>query len=388
MNPTLDTLDTLPRKANTQAASQLERLALEPKIAAPDKELSGNGKVSEAPAPANNHLRNTLAVVLLIAIAVGISAYYMKFVAPYETTDDAFIDAHVTAVAPQVAGRVVSLLVQDNQTVKKGDVLLEIDPRDYQVKVDQANASLAAAKSRLAQANAQYAVDQAKTEQELANVTAAEAEATRAEADYKRDVSIGTSGVSQSQTDLALAQARSSAAQVLVAQNKALAAKAQVGLSDASILTAKADVAQSEAALRKAELDLSYAHVTAPEDGYVTHRSVEPGAYVQTGQALLALVPREVWVVANFKETQLKSMRPGQTVEVKVDAYPGVTFKGHVDSIQAGTGAAFSLLPPENASGNYVKVVQRVPVKIVLDNADEGHLLGPGMSVEPAVRVK
>jgi membrane fusion protein, multidrug efflux system len=387
MNQALDTLDTLPRKANAQAASQFERLALEPKIATPDTDFVRNGKAPATSAPKKNHRRNIIGAVVLVAAAVTIGVYYVKNVAPYETTDDAFIDAHVTAVAPQVAGRVVSLLAQDNQSVKKGAVLLEIDPRDFQVKVDQAIANLAAAKSRLAQANAQYAVDQAKTEQELANVTATEAEATRAEADYKRALKIGTSGVSQSEIDLALAAARSTAAQVLVAKNKALAAKAQEGLSAASIQTAQADVEQNEASLRQAELDLSYTHVTAPEDGYVTHRSVEPGAYVQTGQALLALVPREVWVVANFKETQLKNMQVGQTVEVKVDAYPHVTFKGHVDSIQAGTGARFSLLPPENASGNYVKVVQRVPVKIVLDNLDAEHLLGPGMSVEPEVRV-
>ncbi len=194
--------------------------------------------------------------------------------------------------------------------------------------------------------------------------------------------------ISASQLDLAGTKARSAAAQVDAAQNKELAAEAQSALDKASIQTAAAEVQSSEAAVHQAELNLSYTQVKAPEAGYVTHRTVEAGAYVQTGQALLAIVPHQVWVVANFKETQLTDMRPGQPVEVRVDAYPQIKFTGHVDSIQRGSGASFSLLPPENASGNYVKVVQRVPVKIVLDKvSDPNIVLGPGMSVVPEVRV-
>ncbi|MDB6067903.1 MAG: Efflux transporter, family, subunit [Pedosphaera sp.] len=340
-----------------------------------------------APQKQNRRFQVLAGAGMLIA-GVAVAVYYLQFVAPYESTDDAFIEAHVTPVAPQVPGRVTRLLVSDNEAVKKGDVLLQIDPRDYQVKVDQAHANLTAATSRLEQAKAQFAVDQAKAQQELANVTATEAEANRAGADLKRYQSVEARAVSRSQIDLVETQARSSTAQVDVARNKARAAEAQVGLSKANIETAAADIRQNEAAVRQAELDLSYTQVVAPEDGLVTRRTVETGAYVQTGQALLAIVPRQVWVVANFKETQLAHMHAGQPVDIKMDAFPKIQFKGHVDSIQAGSGARFSMLPPENASGNYVKVVQRVPVKIVFDdNADTTRLLGPGMSVVPQVKV-
>ncbi|MBU6410719.1 MAG: HlyD family secretion protein, partial [Verrucomicrobia bacterium] len=182
--------------------------------------------------------------------------------------------------------------------------------------------------------------------------------------------------------------ATASEADVQAAQNKELSAEAQLSLDKAAIQTASAEVEKNQANIQQAELNLSYTQVKAPEDGYVTHRTVEAGSYVQTGQPLLAIVPQQVWVVANFKETQLTHMRPGQPVTVKVDAYPQIKFTGHVDSIQHGSGASFSLLPPENASGNYVKVVQRVPVKIVLNKiSDANVVLGPGMSVEPEVRL-
>lgn len=337
----------------------------------------------------NNRRRYVLGGILALAVSAAVGTYYIAEVAPYESTDDAFIEAHVTAVAPQVAGRVAKLLVDDNQEVKAGDVLVQIDPSDFQAKLDQERAGLAAAKGRLVQANAQLTVDQAKVEEEKANVIAAEAEAKRAAADSGRYQAVGRFGISESQLDLAATQAKSAAAEVTVAQNRELAAESQLGLTRANIQSAAAEVQRSEAAVRQAELDLSYTQVKAPEAGFVTHRSVESGAYVQTGQALLAVVPRDVWVVANFKETQLARMKAGQPVQVKVDAYPQVKFQGHVDSIQSGSGARFSLLPPENASGNYVKVVQRVPVKIVLDDAAASqYVLGPGMSVVPEVRTK
>ena len=337
----------------------------------------------------NNRRRNIVVGIAALAVTLAVGTYYLEFVAPYESTDDAFIESHVTPIAPQVSGRVEKLSVKDNQFVNAGDVLVQIDPSDYQAKLDQESANLLSAKSRLGQANAQLAVDQAKVEQEKANVIAAEAEAKRADADSKRYRAIGTSGVSESQIDLADTQARSADAEVIAARNKELAAESQVTLDQANIETASATVKSSEAAVRQAELDLSYTQVRAHESGYVTHRTVEADAYVQPGEALLAIVPKNVWVVANFKETQLNHMRAGQPVTLRVDAYPGIKFTGHVDSIQAGAGARFSLLPPENASGNYVKVVQRVPVKIALNNAeDTQHILGPGMSVVPEVRVK
>jgi membrane fusion protein, multidrug efflux system len=390
MNAT-ETMNTAPLKQNgslsfreiTPSVLPNNRLVIEPEAAEPDV----NGKSASAPKK-NNRRRHIYAAAAILAASVATGAYYFEFVAPYESTDDAFIEAHVTPLAPQVAGRVEKLFVTDNQEVKAGDVLLQIDPSDYQAGLDQARGALAAAKGQLGQANEQFTVDQAKVAQEKANVSAAQAEAAQAASDYKRYQAVGDQGISASQLDLSGTKAVSSAAEVQAAQNKELAVEAQASLDQAGIQTAAAEVQKNEADVRQAELNLSYTQVKAPEAGYVTHRTVEAGAYVQTGQALLAIVPHQVWVVANFKETQLTHMRPGQPVEVSMDAYPQIKFKGHVDSIQSGTGPRFSLLPPENASGNYVKVVQRVPVKIVLDKiSDASVVLGPGMSVEPEVRV-
>jgi membrane fusion protein (multidrug efflux system) len=326
-------------------------------------------------------------IALLIVVAVVV--YYFAFVAPYESTDDAFIEAHVTPIASQVSGRVGQLLMDDNQEVKTGGIVVKIDPRDYQTALDLARASLETARGRLEQASAQYKVDQAKVSQEKADVIAAQAEAWRAGTDNKRYQAVGDLAASKSQIDFADARAESTFAEVDSSRSKEMAAEAQVGLDTATIQTARADIQQKEANVRQAELNLSYTDVKATEDGYITHRTVEKGAYIEPGQALLALVPKKVWVVANFKETQLTHMRPEQPVGVHVDAYPQFKFHGHVDSIQAGSGTFFSLIPPENASGNYVKVVQRVPVKIVLDDVPgSGIILGPGMSVEPEVRVK
>jgi membrane fusion protein (multidrug efflux system) len=324
------------------------------------------------------------------ALAVPlILAWYLIFVAPYESTDDAFIEGWVTLISPRVPGLVAKLRVADNQRVTKGDVIVEIDPKDFETRLARARADLANAQAQLEQAKAQVAVDEAKAEQQHAAVLAAEAEALRAEADLKRYESVESRAVSATQLTLARTQARSTSANVEVARNQAKSADAQASLSQASVGAARARVEQNRASLDQALLDLSYTKVLAPVSGRVTRRIVEEGVYVQTGQSLLALVPEDVWVVANFKETQLERMRPGQPVRIRVDAFPGRDFKGKVDSLQSGTGARFSLLPPENAVGNYVKVVQRVPVKIVFDPPVPPDLpVAPGMSVVPEVRVK
>jgi membrane fusion protein (multidrug efflux system) len=342
------------------------------------------------PAPKRRSNRKLIwAGGIALAVAIGATIYYIRFIAPFESTDDAIVAAHSPSIAPQVSGRVLQLLVDDNQAVKQGDLMVEIDPSDYEAKLLEANANLAAAISQLDQAKAQSAVDLAKAEQERANLVAVEAQADYARTNLARLEAIGHTGVSQDQIDVAGTQVRSTAADIDVAQDKIRAADAQAALSEASVATASANAMQSEAAVRLAGLDLSYTKIYASEDGYVTHRTVEQGAYVQTGQALLAIVPHQIWIVANFKETQLTHMRPGQPVTVRVDAYPQYKFQGRVDSIQHGSGANFSLFPPENATGNYVKVVQRVPVKIVLDDTTNANVvLGPGMSVEPEVRVK
>jgi membrane fusion protein (multidrug efflux system) len=281
------------------------------------------------------------------------------------------------------------LLIRDNQEVKEGDPLVEIDPSDYNTKLAQARADLATAQSQLDQAKAQVAVDEAKAAQQLAAVTEADVAARLAASDLQRYQSVESRAISQTQLDAEHTQAESTGASVEVARQQAKAAEAQVGFSRANVETAAAEVQQARAKLEQAELDLSYTKIAAPVDGRVTERTVEKGNYLQTGQSLLALVPTNVWVVANFKETQLALMRPGQPVRIHVDAYPGRDFKGKVDSLQAGSGAQFSLLPPENAVGNYVKVVQRVPVKIVFDEPlDPQFDIAPGMSVEPRVKVK
>jgi membrane fusion protein (multidrug efflux system) len=353
---------------------------------------NGNGKndPNTLPVPARSKTKTRIAL-LAFALLVGAASavYYFRFVAPFESTDNAFIEGYVIPMASQVPGRVGELLVKDNQAVKTGDVILRIDPRDYEASLAQARADLAAARSRVEQAKAQVKASEAKVAQAQATVIAADAEHQRAADDLKRYESVESRAVSKSAFDLAQSQARAAGANLEAARSQAKAAEADVALSAAGVETANAAVQQAEARLRQAELNLSYTQVTAPEDGRVTRRVVEKGAYIQPGQALMAIVPRQYWVIANFKEIELTHMRVGQPVEVGVDAYPGRKFKGHVESIQSGAGARFSLFPPENATGNYIKVVQRVPVKILLDDLPADDLaLGPGMSVVPKVRVK
>jgi membrane fusion protein (multidrug efflux system) len=354
---------------------------------------NGDEKIPTVPpsdqGAAKKRLHRTLAAVAAAIVALAAAVYYFWFVVPFQATDDAFIEGYVIPMASQVPGRVADLLVTDNQAVKAGDVLLNIDSRDYETSLAQARADLAAAHSQVDQAQAQVKASRAKVAQAQAAVVAADVENQRAADDLKRYESVDNSAVSRSAFDMAQSRARTARANLEGARSQAQAAEAGVTLSEAGVETASAAVQQSEAKLRQAELNLSYTRVTAPEDGRVTRRVVEQGAYIQPGQTLMAIVPRRYWVIANFKETQLTHMRVGQPVEVLVDAYPDHKFRGHVESIQSGAGARFSLFPPENATGNYIKVVQRVPVKIVLDNDPDAELaLGPGMSVVPKVRVK
>jgi len=338
---------------------------------------------------AQKRRRQILAAAAALAVALAAGVYYFWFVLPYESTDNAFIEGNVIPMASQVPGRVAELLVKDNQAVKQGEVILKLDPRDYEASLAQARADLAAARSRVEQAKALVNASEAKVAQAQATVAAADAENQRAGDDLKRYESVESRAISKSVFDAAHSQARTASANLEAARSQAKAADADVALSTAGVETAGAAVQQAEAKLRQAELNLSYTQVIAPEDGRVTRRVVEQGAYIQPGQSLMAIVPRHYWVIANFKEIQLTHVRPGQPVEVVVDAYPGRTFKGHVESIQNGAGARFSLFPPENATGNYIKVVQRVPVKIILDDLPGNDLaLGPGMSVVPTVRVQ
>jgi membrane fusion protein (multidrug efflux system) len=304
-----------------------------------------------------------------------------------ETTDDAFVDGHIVSVAPQVAGRVQEVLVDDNQRVEANQILIRIDPADFQVKLDLAVAAQMQAEGQLSQARAQLPVVEAAAQQAAAQVKVARANAGKAAEDVQRYHRLNDEAVSKLVVTAAEAQEAVTVAQLDAATCTASGAKAQVEFARAAVTTGEANVAAAKAQVAQARLNLSYCDVKASAAGFVTRKTAERGNYIQVGQPVLNVVPEKVHVTANFKETQLTRMKPGQAVDIAVDTYPGVLFRGHVDSLMAGTGSAFALLPPENATGNYVKVVQRVPVKIVLDGEDTTHRLVPGMSVTPSVKV-
>ena len=344
-----------------------------------------------------------LAAVLLVGVLIGVPAYLRG--RNFESTDDAFIEGHVIQINPKVSAYVARLHFDDNTPVNKGDLLVELDTRDFDVAHQRAQTQLAQARAQVLQAQAGVEQAHAKFLQAQAGVTQGQAQVIQAGAqselagvNFNRDTSLYTRDVKAiARTNLDTTKSNFDAAQAMVNAAKANldAARANVeaersgaAAADAQLAVAQASVGTAEAGVRDAELQLSYTKIYAPESGLVTRKAVEPGDYVTAGQALLSVVPREVWVTANFKETQLTFMRPGQPVELKVDAFPGHALKGEVDSVQKGTGSRFSLLPPENATGNYVKVVQRVPVKIIFDEAPERlAFLSPGMSVEPRVDV-
>jgi membrane fusion protein (multidrug efflux system) len=357
----------------------------------------------------------------LVVVVAGVWAW--RYFAVRESTDDAQIDGHVNPVAARVGGTVLAVLVSDNQHVEKGTVLVRIDPRDYEVALARAEADLAeneasaraarttvpltsttatsqetAADSDLAGAAARFAAAQAQLREAQARErqTAQDLERFRPLL-AKDEISKQQFDLAATAADSARAAREASEAAVRSAEKAVEAARArlaqartaheQVAIVSARAASAAAKVEMARAAVEQARLNLSYTEVKAPVSGVVSRRTVEAGQVVQPGQPLLALVPLgDIWVTANFKEGQLKAIRPGQPVEIAVDAYGGRRYRGRVDSIAAATGARFSLLPPENATGNYVKVVQRVPVKIVFEQGqDKEHLLRPGMSVMPTV---
>jgi len=332
-------------------------------------------------------------IILLLILAAGLAygGHWWWNARAFETTDDAFVTGRVTNLAPQVPGRVLEVLAGDNQKVEKGQLLARIDPAGFNVKLHQSEADLAEAQQKLAEAQAQYQSSLASVEQARAETSSAEAQAANSATDLTRYNQLVQSGsVSQQARDNADTLSRTTSAALQSARKRMLAAQSQADLSAAKIQTAQAGVDKAKASLEQARLDLSYTEISSPVSGRVTKKAMEPGDYVQVGQAVMSLVQDDLWVVANFKETQLKGMKPGQPVSIVIDAYPDHVLMGKVESLQSGTGAVFSLLPPQNASGNYVKVVQRVPVKIVFDTIpDEAQMhLAPGMSVVPTVKVR
>jgi membrane fusion protein (multidrug efflux system) len=422
-----------------------------------------------------------LALSVLAAVAIGAAIPYYLYIRVRESTDDAFVDGHVVPVSPRVEGHVAKVYVEDNQLVKQGDLLVELDPRDFEVRltaaessleaaragqntrtigvsvtkitssagIEEANGAVEAAGAAVAIARAAVATTESQQAEAKSQLTAAQAALAQAQAEVlaaaaRRDHGrshlarieplVEEHAVSREMLDDATASVQVADAEFTAVQRRVAAQEAAVQQAQSAILAANsgrqqaeavvtarladlrraqaqltsaqsapeqvaqscsqakgatADAARADADVKQAALKLSYTKIYAPVAGHVTRKNVEPGSYVQVGQPLLAVVEPDVWVVANFKETQLTEMRPGQPVTVNVDTYPGVDFKAHVESVQRGSGARFSLLPPENATGNYVKVVQRVPVKILFDDPRQitRYVLGPGMSAVPTVNV-
>lgn len=303
-------------------------------------------------------------IFLIFCIVVFAWIYFTSF----ETTDDAFIEGHVIQISPKVSGIIEKLYIDDNMHVKKGDLLLVIDDRDYKVRYEQAKAA--------------YEISLNSQKSAVADRAAANIDKRLAAEDLKRYENLYAKGaVSKQELDKARSKYEMTTANLENAQQRVFSSKKDK--------VADAELKKLEAAMKQAKLELSYTKIYAPEDGKITNRSAEAGAFIHSGSPLFSIVPDKRWVVANFKETQLNHIRVGQNVIVKVDAYPHLKLKARVDSIQASTGARTSMFPPENAVGSYVKVVQRVPVKIVFtEKLDSQYSIEPGMSVVPKVMVK
>jgi len=338
--------------------------------------------------------------VLAVLLYVGVA--YLNGFLTHESTDDAFIEGHVVSIAPRISGQVLAVQVLDNQFVHSNDLLVEIDPADYAMTAAQKQSSADAQESSYKLALAAFDLMRVKVttaeavaQESEADAAAAAATDVRARADFERSQELRKQNtISEQEFDSEQAAAQQAEANLNAARQQAAAneskineAKSQLNATEAGVSMALAQFREAQTSVKSAQLDVSYTKIFAPSDGRVTRKAVEPGDYVQTGQTLLSIVPNDVWVVANFKESQLAHMKPGQRATIAIDAL-GKTFTAHVDSIQAGSGARFSLLPPENATGNYVKVIQRVPVKLLFDEPlPADHVIGPGLSVTPDVRV-
>jgi membrane fusion protein (multidrug efflux system) len=331
----------------------------------------------------------TVGVGLIALVLAGAAGYvYWDNSSHFESTDDAFIAARQFAIAPKVSGYVVAVPVTDNQHVNKGGVIAKIDQRDYLTALEQANAQVTAAKAGIANVDAQIATQNAQIAASQAQVTQAQANLELAQVTWGRDkplVKQGWATAQQGTTDVQGMKAQQAA--VDSAKAALNVAERQIDTLKAQRASAEAKLAQAQAQLDQAKLNLSYTTVTADQPGRVVNLTGAVGQYAQPGTNLSMFVPDQIWVTANFKETQLDRMRPGQPVDIEIDAYPERDFHGHVASVQPGSGPAFSLLPPENATGNYVKIVQRVPVKVILENPPTDVSLGPGMSAVPTARV-
>ncbi|RFB81124.1 HlyD family secretion protein [Methylovirgula sp. 4M-Z18] len=351
-------------------------------------------KIAPAPAaavaaqPQSSHRRHSFLVLTLGLMAFAAAGFYLYVPGLYvATTNDAYVDAHIVSVVPKIAAYVTDLHVNDNAKITAGDLLVELDPRDYQVAVDSAAADLASSKANVGNVETQLKEQQAVIAQNAATADGDRANLTFLQQELERYASLAHEGIGsneryqQAQSDIGQKQA------VLQHDLATLeASKTHVAVLETQRQQAEAMVSRAEAALAQAKLNLSYTKIYAAADGTVANKSVEEGNFVQPGQVLFSAVPDTLYITANYKETDLTNVRPSQPVNIRVDAFPNLRLKGHVDSIQRGTGAQFALLPPENATGNFVKIVQRVPVKIVFDDPGEAlRWVSPGMSVETKI---
>ncbi|MBB3442827.1 HlyD family secretion protein [Rhizobium sp. BK379] len=331
----------------------------------------------------------TIGIVALGAAAYGGWKYWTVWQFE-QSTDDAYVQADVVAIAPQVAGYIQTLLVNDNQPVKAGDVLATIDPRDFQAAVDQAKADVAEAEAAIVSIAAQLSEQKALIDEAQATINTDQASEVFAEQNNQRFMTLSKTG-SATVEEAQQASSQADSAKAVVVKDKAalVAAQKQIATLDAQESEAKATLGHNRAALAQAELNLGYTVLRAPVDGVVGARAVRVGLYAQPGQLLLAVVPLQAaYVVANYKETQLANVKPGQPVRIDVDTFSGITVRGIVNSLAPASGQEFALLPPDNATGNFTKIVQRVPVKITIDKSDPlaGRLL-PGMSVTTTIKV-
>src|ERR1700733_194686 len=328
--------------------------------------------------------------IVVCLLAVGGVIYWLH-ARHFEDTDDAFIEGHVVPISPQIPALVATVHINDNEFVHKGDLLIELDSTDYRAALAQAQGAEASAKGKLEQARTGVAAAMSSVAQATAQLDAAQVNFDIANRDLQRYQGLDERAKSQQQLDTATAAQKTAAAQVEQAKARLASMQTEVESAKAYVIAAEGDYQKAQADTNRAQINLNYCRIVAPEDGRITNKNVDVGMYVTAASQLFLIIPADVWIIANFKETQLDHMQPGQPVTIKGDAYPDREFRGTVQSIQAGTGSRFSIIPAENATGNFVKVVQRVPVKITFDsdvNSDENHLLSPGMSVEPIVQVR
>jgi membrane fusion protein (multidrug efflux system) len=352
-----------------------------------------SGTTSPAPAaPAQPHARRIgLGAKIAIVVILVLAALYLYLPGFFSVkTDDAYVTAHVVTVSPKVPAYVLALGIDDNSSVTAGELLLKLDPRDYQNAVNQAEADLQSAAASHANVQAQLAEQKTKITQAQASLSSDQAALLFAQQELQRygilvrQNAAPEQHLQQVQSDATQRQADLRRDQAALAQ-----AQAEYAVLQAQLGLAQAGITHQQAALAQAQLNLSYTSIAAVTSGTIANKTVETGDYVQAGQMLFSIVPNETYIIANYKETQVTDMHPGQKVDISIDGFPGLRLRGHVQSLQRGTGSVFALLPPENATGNFVKIVQRVPVKITFD--DPSHLpgdLAPGMSAETAVHIR